>query len=46
MIFPGRPMAGGAAHVRKLARTAGVAPVDRFGGDSTPGRNLYIWGAT
>lgn len=26
MIFPGRPVAGGAAHARKLARTAGVTP--------------------
>ncbi|MFE4815127.1 hypothetical protein ACFRFU_01580 [Streptomyces sp. NPDC056704] len=38
MIFPGGPVAGGAAHARKLARTAGVAPADRFGGDITMGR--------
>jgi hypothetical protein len=30
MIFPGRPVAGGAAHARKLARTAGVAPAWYF----------------
>ncbi|WP_328756655.1 hypothetical protein [Streptomyces sp. NBC_00271] len=38
MIFPGGPVAGGAAHARKLARTAGVAPADSFGGDITMGR--------
>lgn len=26
MIFPGWPVGGGAAHARKLTRTAGVAP--------------------